>query len=298
MTDSSSNQSLINQYPFVTTILNTPMEPKLTPSGEYKDTLIIKVEEADGDLMYRRADNIGIYGDKGFMFSLAENRSGQVKRKGEHLFAIDPRDRVIRHLEWPIYLSPGSSPTFVWSILWKTKKGDWYSDNIADSVRFLVWVTIESWHDRVQDTDNPFGQLLERNVTLTIYPEPKSGFDELSENSSVEENLYLDREILEHARQRNDDQIYVLRGRIDELCRILQDSLAGTLIPGGIYTYSTPLGEVKLEADPVSLSLSDDQNWIMFGIRENNTLYVFSFKGILPRLRNLIMTVVCQRDTD
>ena len=58
--NASKNQELTKQYPFVTDILSARMEPHDGNGGTSVNDLTIRVEKADGDLMFRRANNIGL----------------------------------------------------------------------------------------------------------------------------------------------------------------------------------------------------------------------------------------------
>ena len=103
---SKKNQKLMKQYPFVACVLAAPMEPFGVNSGEnfrarsQVDDLTIKVEKADGDLMYRQAHNIGL-GDSSFMFQFRGERKGQVMRRGEYIFAIGKGDKIVHYVAWP-----------------------------------------------------------------------------------------------------------------------------------------------------------------------------------------------------
>ena len=73
------NQKLIKQYPFVTKLLQKWLEPYTrwhnTPEEALRvDDLTIKVERADGKLMFRRADNVGL-GENSFIFQSGEKRN-------------------------------------------------------------------------------------------------------------------------------------------------------------------------------------------------------------------------------
>ena len=87
------NRKLIRQYPFVATVLETvPMNTT--------HELSIKVEVADGDLMFRRPDNVGIDRlnafDDSFLFELTGPRKGWIGRKTENMFIVRKSGDVTR----------------------------------------------------------------------------------------------------------------------------------------------------------------------------------------------------------
>ncbi len=83
--DSDKNKKLMRQFPFLSELLRLPLEPFGQP-GVRIDDLDIRVERADGDLLYRQASNIGL-GDYGFSFTDTGPRRGLVARR--HLWHQD-----------------------------------------------------------------------------------------------------------------------------------------------------------------------------------------------------------------
>ncbi len=66
--NSKKQRELLRQYPFVWEILNKLMEPIGGETGKAVDDLTIEVKKADGDLMFRRAHNVGLGGEKSCIF--------------------------------------------------------------------------------------------------------------------------------------------------------------------------------------------------------------------------------------
>lgn len=103
--NSTKNRKLIRQYPFVVQIMRGWLEPysywKRSPSEALRvDDLTIQVQKADGDLMFRRANNVGL-GDSSCVFQIGEKRKDQVMRRGEYIFAVDADDEIINRVAFP-----------------------------------------------------------------------------------------------------------------------------------------------------------------------------------------------------
>ena len=152
--NASKNRQLIKQYPFVSDILSTGMEPYANIIDEAKrvDDLTIRVEKADGDLMFRRANNVGL-GDSSCIFQFNGNRKNQVMRQGEYLFAIDSKGKIINRVNWPRNDEEKrkTGEVYGWSALWAVRSTSpfgkpSYTNPIWDKVEQLVWVTVEVWH--------------------------------------------------------------------------------------------------------------------------------------------------------
>jgi hypothetical protein len=304
--NSSKNQGLLKQYPFVSDVLLSRMEPFDGDDGVSVDDLTIRIEKADGDLMYRRADNAGI-GDGSCIFQMKGNRKDQIMRRGEYLFAINGRGKVINRVNWPRNdreRSEIGGNIYGNAVLWKTRDKTSYSDPIWDEVNFLVWATVEVWHkDTKHDNmSERFGEVCDRLVHIIVYLKPDCGFKELSKQSCVEENLCLDSKTFMQSFFNNNRDITIISGRLDELCRLFQEDvyfngMKDILDQGNNRGASGQFGPVKVLCAEMCgydrVMLEDAVSWISLQLRpEANMMYVLGMNGTLPQIRNLIKQVV------
>jgi hypothetical protein len=310
--DHRQNQKLIKQFPFLRAIIASPMEPFGYPAETHINhitDLMIKVQRADGDLMYRQASNIGL-GDCSFYFSVGGKRSGQVSRQAEYLFGIDSDLEIRTRVTWPRNSNEGGNqhPIYGYHALWATRdsKG-WMTNLVASQIKYLVWVSIQTWH---QDTKNDdfetpgarFGQFLERNVDITVYVAPKEGFEKLEENSCVEENLCLDRDAFIRAFIDKNERLIEIHGRLAELCTQFQDDvyfngMRDIFNPDKNRGASGQFGSIEVLCAEMCgyerIMLQDSGSWISMQLRpESKSLYVLGMNGTLPRLRELIRNII------
>lgn len=316
------NQKLIRQirqYPFVAEILKGRMEPHggLRPGVEkiegwvdsamkIVDDLTIRVEKADGDLMFRQASNIGL-GDSSFVFQFEGKRKGQVMRRGEYLFAIDGDGRIVNRVNWPRNDEErrATGEVYGWSALWATKNGGVYSHPIWDEVKYLVWVTVEAWHLDTNNDDAPgsrFGEFCDRSVRITIYGEPRFGFKKLKERLSVYTNLSLNTRVMTHGVIDRNHDIVSMSGMLYEMCISFQDEVyfngMKEVLDGGKYRgASGQFGAVKVLCAEMCgydrVMLEDSVSFVTFQLRPGSKhMYVLGQRGTLPQIRNLVRTVV------
>jgi hypothetical protein len=193
--DARKNRNLIKQFPFIEYILKLKMVPdgtnlRLEKDPRCVDGLTIRVQKADGDLLFRQAKNTGL-GDSSLIFSTDEDRKDQVMRRGEYLFAVDDRNEILNRLDWPLNEQQAARryPVYARNVLWATRHPDGHlSDPIWDKVAYLVWVSVSAWHTDTRVDGEPesrFGECLERNVEVTVYRKPDCGFRKLEERSSI-----------------------------------------------------------------------------------------------------------------
>lgn len=305
--NAEKNRKLLKRYPFLTGIINVDMEPFGTPFRNTVHDLTIRFEKADGDLMFRRADNVGL-ADKSCIFSTRENRKGQVMRRGEYLFAVDDQNQFINRLSWPRNDEERqeTGAVYGYAVLWGTRHSkEHYSNSNSDQVKYLVWVTVEAWHQDTRNDDIPggrFGELCDRSLYITVYGAPKCGFAELQHRASLAENLYLENRIFLDAVFEHNREITVIGGRLDELCRLFQDEvffngMKDAFDKGRCRGASGHFGPVKVlcaeMCDYNRIQLEDATSWISLQLRpEGKGLYVLGMGGTLPQLRHLIKTVV------
>jgi hypothetical protein len=315
------NLGLIKQFPFVADILKRRMLPDAPhakrPYAEMMnmatsvDDLTIRVEKADGDLMFRRAVNVGI-GDGSYFIQTGGKRKGQVMRQGEYLFAIDDNGAIVNRVNWPRNEEEQRQVgnVYGWAALWNGRKKAsdgklHYFDPIKDKVKHLVWVTVAAWHMDTKDEgaiDGRFGAFVDRSISVTIYGEPKEGFEALSENSSVYTNLSLDNKTMIRGMIERDHDIITLQGMLHELCISFQDDvyfkgMLKILDDSEYRGASGQFGAVKVLGAEMCgynrIMLEGSECYITFQVRpESKQMYVLGQQGTLPRIRELVRTVV------
>ena len=294
------NQKLIEQYPFIRYVRNASFGSAPIEHGDRVDDLSIKVQIADGDLMFAQARNVGLNG-RSWIWSDSKAREGQVGQRREILFAIDHKQWLIDQLEWPND-EPGD--LYGRAVLWGTDHGDGhYSNPLYDQVKYLVWVTIESWFEDTKDDDNRFGEFKYRSMKITIYGEPEQGFAELDRNASMEDHLRLSMSVLCRAAVERDFHIIKLSGQLDELCHRFQEEVYFNGMkeiaddPEWRICGSGRFGPVKVLVAEMCgyerVMLEDDSSWISFQLRSGaSKMYVLGLGGKLPQARRLVTTVV------
>lgn len=308
------NRQLIKQYPFVQDILAVPMEPlgfeRGLHLGKSFNDLTIRVQKADGDLMFRRADNIGL-GDTGHFFNFEGPRKDQVGKRGEYIFAVDAHGKILNQVRWPRNREEQREqnwhPVYAWAVLWTGRttfaNGDpGYTDPIRNKVEYLVWVTVKAWHKGTKDLDQPFGEFVDRSAAVTIYGKPDVGFEKLQEQANVYDNLFLDSNTLMDGTFRKDHDIIVISGQLAELCRLFQDEvyfngMKDVLDNGNVRGASGTLGPVKVLVGEMCgydrIQIENDSSWVSLQLRPGGSnMYVLGVGGTLPQIRWLIKTAV------
>lgn len=310
-TDARKNHKLVQQYPFISDILFTDMEPYDGTGGTSVDDLTIRVEKADGDLMFRRADNVGL-GDSSGIFQFKGNRKDQIMRRGEYLFAINGAGEIVNRVIWP--RNDGEriaiGEIYGWSALYagrnKFPNGElWYTGSIVRQVKYLVWVTVEAWYTDTNNDDVPggrFGEFIDRSIHITIYREPDQGFESLQEESSVYTNLSLDTHVMTHGVIDRNHEIVRIGGMLYEMCITFQDEVyfngMKEVLDGGKYRgASGQFGAVKVLCAEMCgydrVMLEDSASYVTFQLRPcSKHMYVLGQRGTLPQIRNLVRTVV------
>lgn len=301
-------KKLMKQFPFVQSVLDMWLIPLDGDGPDHRrvDDISITVQKADGDLMYRTGENVGLYGND-CIFSTAASHRNQVMRRGEYLFAVNAEDQIINKLVWPIRESR-EKPIYAWEVLYLSKV--WmagtnnyvHTAHIHDDVEYLVWVTIEGWHQYTENLDKPFGDFVSRNVAITIYGKPDIGFRRLEREADVYDNLYLNSQIFIRGFLNNDIEIISISARLDELCLSFQNQvyfqgMKQVLDKGKYRGASGTFGSVKVLAGELCgydrVMLEDSQSWISFQLRPgSSTLYVLGMGGTLPQIRNLVNTII------
>ena len=310
--NSAKNRKLIDQYPFLAAVINEDMEPHGHPLKNMMDDLQIRVQKADGDLMFRRASNVGL-GDSSCVFQIGGKREGQVMRRGEYLYAIDNEGTISNHVDWPRNRDEQrelDGEVYAWSVFWTGRttfaNGSMgYTDPIWDKTKYLVWVTVEAWHTDTKDDDAPggrFGELQDRSVHVTIYSEPEQGFEKLQEEANVYTNLRLDSDVMIRAVIRKDHDLVSIGGMLYEMCITFQDEvyfngMKQVLDDGEFRGASGKFGSVEVLCAEMCgydrVMLQDSGSYVTFQLRPGSKhMYVLGQDGTLPQIRNLVKTVV------
>ncbi|MES3031124.1 MAG: hypothetical protein V4697_01785 [Patescibacteria group bacterium] len=311
--NSEKNRSLIKQFPFIDNILKTEMVPlgtniRLQKESTSVDNLTIRVQKADGDLLFRQAQNSGL-GDHSFIITTEESRKSQVMRVGEYLFAIDDHNTIINRLEWLFNENQSGKryPVYAKNVLWATKNADAssLSDPIWDNVAYLVWATVSTWHTDTGVNNEPesrFGECLERNIEITIYGKPDCGFRKLDEKSSIWSNLRFNSRVMMRAVMDKDTDLLQMLGCQWELCKFFQEEVWDKGMKQAYDQFKTrgasgQFGSTNvLVADMCGYHRVMFQNntcWISFQLRPGGTdMYVLGQDGTLPQLRQLVRSMV------
>jgi hypothetical protein len=308
----SKNRELIAQYPFLSTIMKARMEPFGGEEGCQVDDLTIAVQKADGDLMWRQVHNTGL-GDNSCFFSSAGKRKGQLGRQGEYLFAVDANNRVINLVEWPRNDEErrDRGEVYAWSALWRTEGkandgSNMYSNPLWSETKYLVWVTVETWHKDTGDHDaeiqSRFGKLCDRSLEITIFAEPAEGFEKLQDNSPLLNHLCLDSKVTMRAVFDRNYDIITICGRLDELCTMFQDEvyfngMKDVLDKGNVRGASGQFGPVKVLCAEMCgydrVMLEDSNCFVTYQLRPDaKHMYVLGMRGTLPNIRRITKTVI------
>ena len=287
---------------------------KLEPFGEGDnghDDLTIRVEEADGHLMYRRADNIGLTGGTSFGLPDTESRENQVMRKGEYLFTVNKRGVIINQLGWPRNFEERKErfgdQIFGYLSLFDTVRPNRetnaldYCDPIFEKVKYLVWATVYTWHADTKNEYNRFGKLKDRSIRITIYSEPVQGFKNLFEGSHMFDYLVLSGRLVIPGLFRGDQNMIQADRMINDLCAEFQDKV---FFKGMKETFdsfdrgaSGMFNEVKVlcleTCGCIRVMLEDSSSYAEFLLSSDRTkMHVGGFGGTLSKIRNLVQTII------
>lgn len=303
------NREFMNQFTFLPAILNDDMEPYGFPLRNTVNDLTIKVEKADGDLMYRRASNSGL-DENSYCFNTKGKYKDHVMRCAEHIFAVGVNGEILNRVNFPRNAEERrriGEEVYAWSVLWSSR-GTFgngsvtYSDPIWDKVKFLVWVSVDAWHVDTKNNDDRFGDFIERIVSVTIYTEPEQGFEKLHRESGVYTNLRLDSDVMMRGASKKDYDILTINGMLYEMCKTFEEDVyfAGmkdVLDKGPYRGASGQFGSAKVLCAEMCgydrVMLEDSACYITFQLRpESKNMYVLGQQGTLPQIRNLVKTVV------
>lgn len=316
--DGRKNRALRQQYPFVDKLLSEKyvLEPYGAPEQNRVDDLSITVQRADGDLLFRRADNIGL-GDHAFLAEVTRRRRNQLGRRGEAIFAIGDHGQILNQLRWP--RNPDDHPKVVADpkhgqfarevfngghrrYVAETGSMPWV-DSYLEETHCLVWVTVETWHLKTGKHDQPgdqFGELQERTMAITIYLAPREGFLALATRARLEDHLQLNTRVLCTAALNKNMEEWRLGGNLDELVFWFAEL---AYLRGIRQFLNTHLWGTTLHCGPVRLLAKQGNNnhrmillcggdWLHLKrdlTNPDHDLRVLDFKGTIPRLRAMVL---------
>lgn len=301
----SNVSKLIRKYPFVSDILATSMEPYGTQEGADINDVIINVEQANGDLMFRYAKNIGLE-DSVFAYSRDVYRKDQVMQRGEYLFAVNNKNKIVNRANWPRSSEECRLKICGCSTQWSTINDDGFgSDPVCDDdeLKYLVWVTVDVWHMKSDGVSwEVFGEFRDRKIRITIYNEPNEGFETLQEESSVYSNLLLNNQLMMRGIIDKNRDIMCIQGMIYEMCITFKNyvyfnGMKDMIDSDRFCCMSGYFDSVKMLYDNSRVNnriiLEDTVSNINFQPCSESTLSLVSGQqGTLPQIRNLITTVV------
>jgi hypothetical protein len=302
------NQQLLGQYGFLQHIVRFRLEPHVGEIGDSSclriDDLSIKVEKADGDLMYRQAYNVGL-GEHSYLIGTQGGERNKIGKQGEYLFAIDAAGYFVRRVNWPRSREEarGKRAPYGYHALWGREVAEGHlTDCLYDEVKYLVWVTVKTWHTPTGDSNQPFGECCTRLMRVTIYGTPDEGFEALNRNANVYDNLHLSSDVLIEGTLKNDRDIVAISGHLDELCCSFQDEvffngMKDILDTGESRGASGQFGATKILAAELCgydrVMLQNNTCWITYQLRpEGNSMYVLGCGGTLPRIRGLTRSAI------
>lgn len=303
--NAKKNAELLKQYPFLAHLVGLPFEPlagsDLNPTKI--DDLVVTFEKADGDLLYRKADNLGLI-DTGCMLAFKGRHKGMAGKRGEYLFALNEDGVVLKRLDWPKGRDEERSkkPPYAYAVLWGVEEGESLSQPHYQHTRYLAWVTVETWHEHTRNSSQPFGQLQSREMRITVYGEPSQGFRKLQDEANLYDNLYLDSHTLMTAALDRNYDINVMSGHLGELCNFFQRKVyfAGMkdIVDAGPFRgASGQFGSTKVLAAEMCgydrVMLENNVCWVSFQLRpDSKSMYVLGCGGTLPQLRELVHSAI------
>ena len=283
------------QYPFLKYILSQKMEPYNGDGGLSTTEIIVEAEKANGDLLFRRADNVGLGNLSCILYSKGK-RKGQVMRRGEYLFIVDRSGKIINRVNWPRNEEEEEEETKVSAIYGWRRQVD-----ISNDLKYFVWVTVEAWHSDKKNDDAPndrVGDFKENIIKITIYSTPKQGFEKLERESDVYWNLLLDNKLMKRGVIDKNLDIVTIGGMLSEMCITFQEEvylngMKKVLDEGKYRGASGQFGTVKVFCADDCITLKDSTSYITFELRPcSKYVCVHGKRGTLPQIRNLVRTVV------
>lgn len=300
--DSKNNKKFLKQFPFLNWLLRQELAPLAGKGGVQVDDLTIKVEKADGDLLFRETQDRGCLGDKTISECNGGARKGQVIKRGEHLFAFSEDGEPLNTLAHNENVSSENLPIYAEQIFWRNIQGDMRSQPIFKDVKYLVWVTVVAYYKDSGDANDPYGEFVDRTLEATIYKEPKEGFLKLERDSRLEDHLLLSNGVFMDDALRKNRQLDGVKAHLQELadifyefvyCRGMEEILEEVNFKGS----SGEFGGVSVKAGwglgRVGIGLSNSEIELEFQIvDETKVMYMGYVYGRLPAIRQLVMNVV------
>ena len=292
---------LLKQFPFLNTIKNRNLNPFERQYGPNVDDLTIKVERADGNLMYRAPDHVGTNGSKTRYFTVVSGpKSGLIGKQGEYCYAISHDGEVINSLWQPFH--DDKQPVYGSDVLWGVRSAGMKSDALFESTAYIVWVTVTVLYKKSGSENWPCGDFVERSMSITVYRPPSEGFSKLEHNATIEDHLWLSNRVLTDAALSGDQRISGIGTRLHELGQVLYETVYSqgmkqTLEEGGWKGHSASFDEVEVKAvwgfQRVGVELSNSTTYVEFHIHDDsNVMYMGAVQGRLPEVRKLVISTI------
>lgn len=289
--DSGKIKGLIGQHPFIRDILAIPFDPQGGEGGNQVDDVIVTVERADHDLMFRQAENVGI-GDGGHLIGRGP-RANQIARQYECVVAVGADNRILDVLRWPNSHRETMSRPLVFAkyVFWAKRNGTTLSNPVWNRVERLVWVTVTAWYEDTRASESRFGEMRSRSVELTIYGKPDIGFERLEMDASLTRNLRVTTNLLSHGMRHNNAELIMLGGMVNELCaQFEEDVFRGGLTD--VRYASAQFGPTRVNCGDASISLEDSVCRLHLCRDDRGGIYVAGMDGTIPQLRAMVRGVI------
>lgn len=308
--DSDKIKKLTKQHPVIAEILTIDFEARGNVDGSLTrvDDIDVRVERADGNLMFRQARNSGL-GDSSFLFTTDGKQKDHLGRRFECMLAVNTKGTIIDVLRWPRNDEEqrGKPELYASAIGWYVRdlNRGLMSDPYWDMIESLVWVRVTTWHEDTRKDDGPesrFGELRSRELDVTIYTEPDGGFEKLEKDACFEKNLRLTTRTMTNGVIRGNTEIIRLGGMLDEMCRqfaedVFFNGMKEVLDGGKVRGASGQFGSTKVLAGELCgydrVMLEDPVCFVTFQRRpDSDWMYVLGMDGTLPQLRAMIRSMI------
>ncbi len=264
----------------------------------YVDDLKIKVEKADGELMFRLAHNVGMGDNVQFVGMGA--RQGQAGRQAEYIYAIGQNDEILSMLDWV----GQDRLVFGKDVFWSVQTARGWKNPVSHLTSYLVWVTVNTWHD-YEDEDK---KVIDRTMEITVYGPPKCGFEKLDSESRFDDHFWLSTRTLTAGLLHQNHDAIAIQGRLAELAQLFYDSvytqgMEDTLEKAEWKGCSGQFDDIQVQAvysmRRVGVCLTDANATIeLHTLDGSKDMYMGSYNGTLPQIRHLVMAAVKAWETE
>ncbi len=227
------NQRLIDQYPFLQPVLSGLGTKWLHFHQDKVSKLDIRVERADKDLMWRYATCFGLSDGPNTQYRVVDSgkRDGLLMRQHEYLVSVDGSGHAYHHFFWSDYYVPNKFLHFVHDCMFDDVRFYENGDRghlgtcVAHKILNLLWIRCQSFHKASGNESLPFGDLVDVDVSITVYNKPKNGgFDTLC-YSDIFEHFITHENILQTGLYAGNPKFLMMQGMLAEMCQNLVDNV-------------------------------------------------------------------------